>query len=104
MNRQPHSSADASSVESRVLDIVAEMSGLDRVEILAAWRPLDAPLDSLTSIAVVTRIEAAFGIVADDEVFALLAAHDFGGLGRLVARIVAAQRTKLGETAGNESC
>jgi len=72
-----------------VLDIIAEMSGLDRLEILTGSRLRDSPLDSLTSIAVVTRIEAAFGIVADDAVFALLAACDFGGLGRLVGRIVA---------------
>jgi acyl carrier protein len=104
LNPLAHSSYDASSVEARVLDIIAEMSGLERVAILAASRLLDSPLDSLTSIAVVTRIEVAFGIVADDEVFALLAARDFGGLGRLVGRIVAEQRTKLGETAGNESC
>ena len=59
-----------------MLDIIAEMSGLERTAILAASRLLDSPLDSLTSIAVVTRIEAAFGIVADDQVFALLAARD----------------------------
>lgn len=104
LNRPPHTSADASSIEARVLDIIAEMTGLERVAVLAASRLLDSPLDSLTSIAVVTRIEAAFGIVANDQVFALLAARDFGGLGRLVGRIVAEQRTKLGETAGNESC
>ena len=84
-----------------MVDIIAEMSGLDRAEILALR---NLPLDSLTLITVVTRIEVAFGIAADDEVFALLAARDLGGLGRLVARIVAEQRAKLGETAGNESC
>lgn len=87
-----------------MLDIIAETSGVDRVAIVAASRLFDSPLDSLTSIAVVTRIEAAFGIVADDQVFALLAARDFRALGRLVGRIVAEQRTKLGELAGNGSC
>jgi acyl carrier protein len=104
LNRPPHPHADDSSVEARVLDIVSEMSGLDRVAIVAASRLLDSPLDSLTSIAVVTRIEAAFGIVADDQVFVLLAARDFDALGRWVGRIVAEQRTKLGEAAGNEGC
>jgi acyl carrier protein len=99
------SAAAAAAVEARVLDIVAETSGWDRVAVEAASRLLDAPLDSLTSIAVITRIEAAFGVeLAGDEALALLATRDFCGLARLVAGAMAQQPANLGEITGKESC
>jgi acyl carrier protein len=99
------SAAAAAAVEARVLDIVAETSGWDRVAVEAASRLLDAPLDSLTSIAVITRIEAAFGVeLAGDEALALLATRDFCGLARRVAGAMAQQPANLGEITGKESC
>ena len=95
----------STAVEARVLDIIAETSGWDRGEIERASPQLDVPLDSLTSIAVITRIEAAFGIaIAGDDALALLAARDFGALSRLIARTVAEQRANAGEMTGNERC
>jgi acyl carrier protein len=66
---------------------------------------LGAPLDSLTLIAIVTRLEAAFAIELDsDEIVALLGARDVGELATLVARKVATQHTNLDESTGNGSC
>jgi acyl carrier protein len=94
-----------SAVGARVLNIVAESTGWGCGPRETASRLLDAPLDSLTSIAVITRIEAAFGVaLAGDEALALLATRDFGGLGRLVARTIAAQPANLGEITEREGC
>ena len=73
-------------IETRVLDLIAETCGLVRSE-LALTTPLAEALDSLTLVAIVTRIEAAFDIVlGGEETSELLAARDVGELGRLVAR------------------
>jgi acyl carrier protein len=73
-------------IETRVLDLIAETCGLVCGE-LAPTTPLAEALDSLTLVAVVTRIEAAFDIVlGSEETIELLAARDVGELGRLIAR------------------
>jgi hypothetical protein len=93
--------AAEASVEERVRRLVLETAG---------WVPttgplLGAPLDSLTLIAIVTRLEAAFAIELDsDEIVALLGARDVGELATLVARKVATQQANLDESTGNESC
>lgn len=74
---------------------------------VAATGPLlGAPLDSLTLIAIVTRLEAAFAIELDsDEIVAMLSARDCSELAALVARkVAAAQHANLDESAGNGSC
>lgn len=100
----PAPSAAVAAIESRVLDIVAETSGLGRDE-LAPGTPLAAALDSLTLAAVVTRVEAAFALPpAGEETLELLAARDIGELCRLIARRVERSQANLGENAGNASC
>jgi acyl carrier protein len=95
------SHADLTSVESRVRDIIAETAGWT-----SAPAPLlDAPLDSLTLLAIVTRIEVAFAVAFEsDEIVALLGANAFGELARLTARKVAEQSANLDEPPGNGSC
>ena len=85
-------------VEERVRTLIAEMTGGS-----GGAGPLrDAALDSLTLIAIVTRIEAAFAISFDsDEVVVLLGAGDSNALARLVARKLAAKSANLDEPAGN---
>lgn len=79
-------SAAGSDAEARVLDIVAEMTGIERADVSRS-SALAAALDSLTLAAVVARIEAAFGIVlSGEETLALLTARDLSELCRLVAR------------------
>jgi acyl carrier protein len=89
------------SVEERVRLLVIETAGwLDTTGPL-----LGAPLDSLTLIAIVTRLEAAFAIELDsDEIVALLGARDAGELAALVVRKIAAQHANLDELTGNDDC
>ena len=82
-------------------ELVAETTGIEP----AAGPLLDAALDSLTLIGLVTRIEAAFAIAFDsEEVVALLGAADSSALARLVARKLEAQSANLDEPAGNSGC
>ena len=72
---------DARAVESLLLDSIAATSGLPREALGRATRLLDANLDSLTLLSLVTQVEIVFGIdFASDELAALLDAHDIGGL------------------------
>lgn len=72
-------------VERRVLDLVAETSGVERAS-LSLGMPLSAALDSLTLAAVVARIEAAFELgFSSEEASNLLGARDLGELCRIVA-------------------
>ena len=99
--RSEPSRADSASVESRVRDIVAETAGWTSVDL----KPLDGQLDSLTLLAIVTRIEVAFAVAFEgDEIVTLLGANDFGELARLTARKVAERQANLSEMPGNESC
>jgi hypothetical protein len=92
--------ADA-SIEERVRRLVLETAGW----VAAAGPLLGAPLDSLTLIGIVTRLEATFAIELDsDEIVALLGARDTSELAALVARKLAAQRANLDEPAGNDGC
>jgi hypothetical protein len=75
------------SVEERVRRLILETAGW----VSGTGPLLGAPLDSLTLIAIVTRLEAAFAIELDsDEIVALLGAHDPREVAALVARKVAA--------------
>jgi len=97
-------SAEPASVEARVLGLIAETCGLLGAELSPAT-PLSEALDSLTLVAVVTRIEAAFDIVlSGDETIELLGARDVAELGRLIARKVEQSRANLPEHTRNESC
>jgi acyl carrier protein len=91
----------AADVEEHVRKLIAETTGASCV----AGPLFDAPLDSLTLIAIVTRIEAAFCVSFDsDEIVALLGAADASALARLVARKAAAKSANLDEPAGNGGC
>ena len=95
------SRADLASVEFRVREIIGETAG---VASTGASLP-DAPLDSLTLLAIVTRIEVAFEIAFEgDEIVALLGTNDFAALARLTALKVAERLANLDEPPGNGSC
>ncbi len=77
---------EAAPLEARVLELIAETCALVRGE-LALTTPLAEALDSLTLVAVVARVEAAFDLVlGGDETLELFAARDVGELGRLLTR------------------
>jgi hypothetical protein len=95
------SSAASESVEERLRRLVDETAGWSA----PAGPLLGGPLDSLTLMAIVTRIEAAFDIAFEsDEVVALLGARDSSGLATLVARKVAERNENLDESTGNDGC
>jgi acyl carrier protein len=97
-------SKEAASVETRVLGLIVETCGLLHGE-LSPSTTLSEALDSLTLVAVITRIEAAFDIVlSSDEMSELLGARDVAELGRLIARKVEGSRAKLVEDTRNGSC
>jgi acyl carrier protein len=103
-NRQDAASGKPESVETRVLELIAETCGLKCGE-LPPETPVPAVLDSLTLVAVVTRIEAVFDVVLEgDETSELIAARDVGELGRLIARKLEHARANLREQTRNESC
>jgi acyl carrier protein len=93
--------ATDTTIEERVRRLILETAGW-----LETTGPLlGAALDSLTLIAIVTRLEAAFAIELDsDEIMALLGACDSGEVAAVVARKIAAQHANLDELPGNESC
>jgi acyl carrier protein len=96
--------SDPSSIEARVLDLICETCGLLAGELSPAT-PLSEALDSLTLVAVVTRIETAFDIVLEgDETVELLGARDVAELAELIARRVKHARAKLVEDTRNEGC
>lgn len=89
----------ATDLEARLRKLMAETTGVEE----GAW--LDGGLDSLTLLALVARIEAAFAVsFASDEILALLGAPDSGALARLVARKIGAHNENLDEPAGNCGC
>jgi hypothetical protein len=95
------SSAASESVEERVRRLVDETAGWTA----QAGPLLGAPLDSLTLIAIVTRIEAAFAIAFEsDDVVALLGARDSSELVALVVRKLAERNENLDEATGNDAC
>jgi hypothetical protein len=95
-----HESAPDACIEERVRRVIIETAGW-----LDSGPLLGASLDSLTLIAIVTRLEAAFAIAFDsDETAALLGARDSSELAALVARKVAAQHANLDELARNDGC
>ena len=91
--------AATAAVEGRVRRIIAETAGWGST----GGSLRDPSLDSLTLIAIVTRIEAVFAIAFNsDEIVALLGARDARELAVLVMRKVA--QTNLAEATGNGSC
>ena len=97
--RGNRSSGARAALAARVRDLVAELTGAAPAASLR-----DAPLDSLTLFAIVTRIEAAFAVSFDgDEIVALLGARAPAELSALIEAKVA-EHANLDETTGNESC
>jgi acyl carrier protein len=97
-------SGESASVETRVLALIAETSGLLDSELSPAT-PLSEALDSLTLVAVLARVEAAFDIVLEsEETIELFAARDVAELGRLIAGKVQRSRANLRKDTRNGSC
>jgi acyl carrier protein len=80
----------ASFVDALVLDAVAAAAQLERGSLDLRTPLLDINIDSLTLIAVVTRIEVACGIGFDsDEIAALVGVRDLRELCERVRRKIA---------------
>jgi acyl carrier protein len=78
-------------IDRFVRETVAEATALDAASLPASTRLLDANMDSLTLVAIVTRIETAYGTTFDtDEIAELLHAYTVGELVAIVARKVRA--------------
>ena len=93
------------SIVARVVEIVAQTCALSPAEVLAAASSaIDWPLDSLSSVAIVARLESAFGIELGEGALALLAARDVTGLGRSIVEKLAELGGKLDEATRNGSC
>jgi acyl carrier protein len=99
-DRKLANGADA-SVEERVRRLVVETTG----GVATTGPLLGAALDSLTLIAIVTRLEAAFAIELDsDEIVVLLGSRDWHDLAALVARKLAERHANLARSTGNRGC
>jgi acyl carrier protein len=92
------------ALAARVLEIVAETTGVAREE-LCVGMPLAAALDSLTLAAVVARAEAALGFALErSDAVEVLAARDIGELCRLIAAAAARAHANLPEEPRNGGC
>jgi acyl carrier protein len=81
------------AIEALVLDTAAAVTRLDRHTLGPRTSLLDAQLDSLTLITLVTYVELALRVsFSEDELLGLLGATDFGELSQRIARSVAAAR------------
>jgi len=78
-------------VDRFVLEAVADAAAVDAASLRQSTPLLDAQMDSLTLVAIVTRAEAAYGAVFDvDELARILRARSVGDLAAIVARKVGA--------------
>jgi acyl carrier protein len=78
-------------VDRFVLEAVADAAAVDAASLRQSTPLLDAQMDSLTLVAIVTRAEAAYGAVFDaNELAEILRARSVGELAAIVARKVRA--------------
>jgi acyl carrier protein len=78
-------------IERFVLEAVADAAAVDVRSLRQSTPLLDAQMDSLTLVAIVTRTEAAYGAAFDaDELAEILRARSVGELAVIVARKVGA--------------
>lgn len=78
-------------VDRFVLEAVADAAAVDAASLRQSTPLLDAQMDSLTLVAIVTRAEAAYGAVFDaNELAEILRARSVGELAVIVARKVRA--------------
>lgn len=74
-------------VDRFVLETVADAAAVDVAGLRLSTPMLDAYVDSLTLVAIVTRIEAAYGATFDaDELAEILRARNVGEVAAIVAR------------------
>jgi acyl carrier protein len=72
-----------------VLEAVADAAAVDVAALHQSTLLLDAQMDSLTLVAIVTRIEAKYGTTFDaDELADILRARSVGDVASIVARKV----------------
>jgi hypothetical protein len=84
---------DYAAIEVLVLDTAAAVARIDRRSLDPSTSLLDARLDSLTLITLVTYVELACEVAfTSDELLELLRAADFGELSRRIAGTVDAAR------------
>lgn len=86
--------AEDAAIESLVLDTAAAVSGVDRRTLDSHTLLLDAGLDSLTLITLLTHVELACEVsFSSEDLLDLLGAEDLGELSKRVARRVDAAQT-----------
>jgi acyl carrier protein len=72
-----------------VLEAVADAAGVEVASLRQSTPLLDAQMDSLTLVAIVTQIEAQYGATFDtDEIAQILRARSVGDIASIVARKV----------------
>lgn len=79
-------------IETFVLDAAADVARVDRRTLDPHTSLLDARLDSLTLITLLTYVELEYELAfTSDELLELLSAADLGELGKRIARKAATQ-------------
>jgi len=74
-------------VDRLVLETVADAAALEASSLRQSTPLLDTCMDSLTLVAIVTRIEATHGVALDaEELAAILRARTIGDVAAIVAR------------------
>lgn len=78
-------------VDRFVLETVADAAAVDAALLRQSTQLLDMHMDSLTLVAIVTRVEATYGTAFDtDELAEILRARSVGELAAIVSRKVRA--------------
>ena len=78
-------------IDRFVLQTVADATAVEPISLQLSTPLLDAQMDSLTLVAIVTRIEATYGATFDaDELAEILRARSVGEVAAIVARKVQA--------------
>jgi acyl carrier protein len=79
--------ATREQIDRFVLEAVADAAAVDVVSLRHSTSLLDTYMDSLTLVAIVTRIETTYGATFDDdEIAELLRARTVGDVAAIVAR------------------
>jgi acyl carrier protein len=78
-------------VDRFVLETVADAADVELASLRLSTALLDTQMDSLTLVAVVTRVEATYGTVFDaDELAEIVRSRSVGELAAIVARKIGA--------------
>jgi acyl carrier protein len=75
------------AVDRLVLETIAEAAAVETASLRQSTPLLETRMDSLTLVAIVTRIEATYSVAFDaDELAAILHARSVGDIAAIVAR------------------